>query len=125
MRATAASVWTAVIAATSGSLIDLYGSGGEPAPIPGEKLVQTVHRMVGDAGQHVGEPGLWIDVVQLRGHDQRRDDGGPLGAPVRPGEQPRLASEGEASERALGRIVARAVRPSSRKRTKAGQRRSM
>src|SRR5687767_10351016 len=80
-RATAASVWTAVIAATSGGLIDLDGSGGEPAPIPGEKLVQTVHRMVGDAGQHVGEPGLWIDVVQLRGHDQRCDDGGPLGAP--------------------------------------------
>jgi hypothetical protein len=34
----------------------------------------------GYAGEDVGEPGLRIDVVQLRRHDQRCHDSGPIGA---------------------------------------------
>ena len=63
VRATAASVWTAVIAATSGGLVELDRSGGARAPVPREKLVEALRGMVGDAGQHVGEPSLRIDVV--------------------------------------------------------------
>jgi hypothetical protein len=28
-------------------------------------LVELLHGMLGDAGQNVGEPGLWINVVHL------------------------------------------------------------
>ena len=62
--------------------------------------------MVGDAPEHVGQPGLRIDVVQLGCLYQRRHDGGPLGASVRAGEQPRFTSECKAPERPLRRVVA-------------------
>jgi hypothetical protein len=32
--------------------------------------------MVGDAGEHVGEPSLEVDVVELGGGDQTVNDGG-------------------------------------------------
>ena len=48
------------------------------------------------------------DVVELRGHDQRRDDGGPLGASLRSGEQPCLPTKSKAPEGALGRVVRQA-----------------
>jgi hypothetical protein len=36
--------------------------------------------MLGYAGKHVGEPGLWIDIIHFRGLDQRRHGGGTVGA---------------------------------------------
>ena len=33
--------------------------------------------MIGDAAQHVGQPGLWIDIVELGGDDQAVDRCGP------------------------------------------------
>jgi hypothetical protein len=76
------------------------GCPGESAercgtPAPWKKLVEPLDGMAGDAGQHIGEPGLRIDVVQLRRHDQRRNKCSPLGAPVRPGEQPCLTTKGQ------------------------------
>lgn len=35
---------------------------------------------VGDASEHVGEPGLRIEVVEPGAHDQRRHQGGAIGA---------------------------------------------
>jgi len=35
-----------------------------------------------DAGEHIGEPGLRIDVVELGGHDQGRHDRGTLGTTI-------------------------------------------
>ena len=64
--------------------------------------------MVGDAGEHVGEPGLRIDVVELGGDDQAVDDGGALAAAVGAGEQPCLAAERDAAQRSLGGIVGEA-----------------
>ena len=46
-----------------------------------------------DAGEHIGEPSLWIDVVEFRCHDQRGHDSGAVGAPLGTGEEPRLAAE--------------------------------
>jgi len=37
------------------------------SPVPGQKLIQPVDNVVVDAREHVGEPGLWIDVVELGG----------------------------------------------------------
>ena len=35
-------------------------------PIPRHQLVEFLNGMIGDAGEHVGEPCLGIDVVHLR-----------------------------------------------------------
>ena len=40
-------------------------------------------RVVGDAAEHVGEPGLRIDAVQLGGLDQGVGDGRRLAAALR------------------------------------------
>src|SRR5215475_1087580 len=37
----------------------------ELMPVPGQKLLEPVAGVVVDAGEHVGEPGLRIDVVEL------------------------------------------------------------
>jgi hypothetical protein len=39
-------------------------NGGWLAPVPGQQLVETAERVVCDAGKHVGEPGLGVDVVE-------------------------------------------------------------
>ena len=61
--------------------------------------------MIGDAREDVGEPGLRIDIVELRGLDQRVDDGRALPAAIGPAEQPCLATERNAAERALCGVV--------------------
>jgi hypothetical protein len=35
-------------------------------PIPGQKFVQPMSRMGGDAGEDIGEPGLRVDAVHFR-----------------------------------------------------------
>jgi len=40
-------------------------------PVPGQQLVQPSRRVVGDAAQHVGEPGLGVDIVELGGGDRK------------------------------------------------------
>jgi len=55
-------------------------------PIPGQQLVEFRGGMIGDAAEHVGEPSLRIDAVQLGGLDQREHRGGPFPAPIRAGE---------------------------------------
>jgi hypothetical protein len=47
---------------------------------PGQQLVDPGDLVVGDPAQHLGEPGLRIDPVQLGGLEQRVDDGGRLAA---------------------------------------------
>jgi hypothetical protein len=42
--------------------------------------------MIVDTRGYIGEPGLRIDVVELCRHDQRRHDGGAIGAPFGTGE---------------------------------------
>src|SRR5215475_24697 len=68
----------------------------ELMPVPGQKLIEPVAGVVVDAGEHVCEPGLRIDVVELCRHDQRRHDGGAVGAAIRAGEEPGFAPESEA-----------------------------
>ena len=50
--------------------------------------------MVGDAAQHVGEPGLRVDVVELGGGDQRVHGRRPFAAVVGAGEEPVFAADG-------------------------------
>jgi hypothetical protein len=49
-----------------------------------------------------------IDVVELGRGDERVHGRGPLAAAIGPGEQPRLAPEGDAAQRPLGGVVGQA-----------------
>jgi hypothetical protein len=48
----------------------LQRSGGEfgcaRLPVPGEKLIEVLDGVVSDAGEHVGEPSLRVDIIELR-----------------------------------------------------------
>src|SRR5260370_24982040 len=74
----------------------------------GQQLVDATGGMSGDAGQHVGQPGLGIDVVELGGDDEAVEEGGTLAAAVGAGEQPCLSAESQPTQGALGGIVAEA-----------------
>ena len=53
----------------------------------GEQLLEALGRVVGDAGQHVSEPSLRFDLVELGRHDQRRNGGSAIGATLEAGEE--------------------------------------
>jgi hypothetical protein len=53
--------------------------------------------MIGDAGEHVGEPRLRVDVVELGRGDQGVHRGGALATGIGAGEQPRPAPEGNSA----------------------------
>jgi hypothetical protein len=61
--------------------------------------------MIADLSEHVGKPGAWIDVVQLGGHHERVDGSGALSTAIGAGEQPRLATECDATQRTFGGVV--------------------
>ena len=43
----------------------LIGLAITGAPIPWQQLVEPLRGILGDAGEHVGEPGQRIDVIEL------------------------------------------------------------
>ena len=57
-------------AATSGGA----GDRNDAAPIPGQQRSEVGDFVVRDPGQHVGKPGLGIDVVELCRLNQRQHD---------------------------------------------------
>ena len=61
--------------------------------------------IIGNADDGVRQPSLWIDPVQLSRFDEAEDAGGTVAALIGAGEQPVLAADGDAAERALGRVV--------------------
>lgn len=81
--------------------------------------------MIVDTGQHIGEPGVRIDAVELGGLDWSVNEGSALPAAFGTGEEPCAAAKCNSAQRSLGRVVRQADGPSSRKRVKAGQRFSM
>jgi hypothetical protein len=62
-------------------------------PVPWQQFVDAIGGVIGDAGEHVSEPGLGIDVVESGGGDQAVDDGGAVATTIGAGEQPGLAAE--------------------------------
>ena len=57
-------------AAAFGQAIGLPGRIVSNFPVRWQEVWQTTVWRVSDAGEDVGEPGLWIDVVELRRADQ-------------------------------------------------------
>ena len=61
--------------------------------------------MTRQAREDIGEPGTWIDVIELAGLDERLDGGGALTAAVGTGEGPVVPADGNAAQGPLGGIV--------------------
>jgi hypothetical protein len=70
-----------------------------------------VSRVLGDAGQHVGQPSLGIDIVHFCRDDDAVHGGGSLSAAIGAGEQPRLSAKGDATQRSFRGIVRQADTP--------------
>src|SRR6202022_324474 len=91
-------VKTAAIAAMSGcSTVRLRTW----PPVPRQELVDLAGRVSSDPGQHVGQPGLRIDIVHLGGDDQAVHRGGALPAAIGTGEQPRLSCQAACAQRSF------------------------
>lgn len=58
----------------------LWRLGASCLPVPWQQFCEPALRRARDAGEHIGEPGLRIDGVELRHGDQRGRGGGALGA---------------------------------------------
>jgi hypothetical protein len=57
-------------------------SGFARLPVPGEEVVQLGGRMIGDATQYVGKPGLWIDAVEFCRSDEGVHRGSAVTSPI-------------------------------------------
>ena len=65
------------------------------APVPRQEFVNALGRVIREAGQHVSEPSMWIDVVELGGGDQGVDGRGAPAALIGAGEGPISSSHGD------------------------------
>lgn len=83
-------------------------SGFRWLPIPREQLLEPSDRGDGDASEHVGEPRLWIDVIELGAHDQCCHEGGAISTAVGAGKEPCLPAQSEAAQRPFGGVVGEA-----------------
>jgi hypothetical protein len=52
-------------------------------PVPGQKLLKVLDGVIGDTGEHVGEPGLRVHIVEFCRRDHRRHDSGTVSATLR------------------------------------------
>jgi hypothetical protein len=46
------------------------------APIPGQKLVDSIGRMIGDTGEDIGQIGFWVEAIHLRRDGERGGEEG-------------------------------------------------
>ena len=81
--------------------------------------------MIGDAGQHIGEPGARIDIAEFGRADERIHRCRPLPTAVTAGEQPGFPAKYHAAQRALSRIVGQTNAPIVEKAPNPSQRLSM
>ena len=84
---------------------------GSGSPVPWQKLVEPVDGVIVDPGEHVGEPCLRIDVIELGCLNERQHD--------------RRAPAIGAGEQRSAALLVRQMRPSSRKHVKTAMRLSM
>ena len=78
------------------------------APVPWRQLIELLDGMAGDAGEHVGHPGMGMDVVELGSDDEVVHEGGTVTAAIGAGEQPGFPARGDATQGSFGGIVAEA-----------------
>ena len=73
--------------------------------MPGQQLVDAIDFMLGNAAEDIGEPSLWIDLVELRGLDQRIGSRRSSTTSFGSGEQPVFSSDGYPPHTPFCRIV--------------------
>ena len=88
-----------------------FGGDVLPVPVPGQEFVNALGGVIRQAGQHVGEPSLRVDIVELGGCDQRVDCSGAPAAFVGASEGPVLSPKGNGPQLAFGRVVRQAKAP--------------
>src|SRR5207248_11223159 len=99
-----------------------FGLWVELRPSPGHEFIEAlVGPEIDKSGDHIGEPSLRIDAVELGCFDQRGNDGPVLGAIVMAGKEGVLASERLGPHGASTMLVSSSMRPSSRKRVRPSQ----
>src|SRR5581483_5578465 len=67
-------------------------------PIPGQQFGYAAHRVIGDAGEHVGEPCARVDVVELGGLDEGVDGGRTPASGIGAGKRPIAPADGDAAQ---------------------------
>ena len=103
----------------NGTLRGFPQAGSVTAPVPRQQLVEPVRWVIGDAGQHIGEPGLRVDIVHLRCGNEAVHDGGAFAATIGAAEEPGFPAESDTAQGALGGIVRQADAAVSQKAGKA------
>ena len=75
------------------------GSGGVSdvlrTPVPRQEFVNALGGMIQQASQHVSEPSLWIDVVELGGGDEGVDHRRTSAALIEASEGPISSAHGD------------------------------
>src|SRR6266404_142975 len=79
--------------------------GGRQRDVPGQKLFDTVDRMIRDSGEHIRQVGFRIDSVELRSSNQAVDRCGAFTADVGSREEIILSSQGDGAQSTFGCVV--------------------
>jgi hypothetical protein len=79
--------------------------------MPGQKFMDARDGHVGQPGEDIGKPGLWVDVVHFGRDDEGIHGGRSLTAALGTREEPRLSAQGHAAQGAFGRIIRQADAP--------------
>jgi hypothetical protein len=77
-------------------------------PIPREERCKIGDWVIGNPGEHVGEPNLRINIIELGSLDQCVHGRGAFAATLRAGEELGFTTQCDAAQRTLCRIVAKA-----------------
>ena len=86
-------------------------AGPRCQPVAWAQLEEALARPVGQDAELVAEVRLGVEVVEASRGDQRHQVAGGLRVVVAADEEPRLATEGDAAELALGGVVVEAQTP--------------
>jgi len=81
------------------------GVGGRQSDVPGQKLLDTVDRMIRDSGEHIRQVRLRIDSAEFGRPDQTVDGRGALSADVGSREEKILAAESDTAQSAFRCIM--------------------
>ena len=90
-------------ARTPGQAAARWRSAG--CPVPGQQIDDLPGRVIGDAGEDVGEVMLRVATVELGGFEKRVDHRGAKAAGIGAGEQVVLAADCDTTPRPLGAVV--------------------
>ena len=75
--------------------------------MPRQELIDPVDLVIGDAVEHIGQPGLRVDTVKLGGFDQGVGYGGGFAAAFGSDEQVVFAAQSHGFDGSFGGVVVR------------------